>query len=376
MLLAPGVVPDASAQAPATASVLSPAAAREQAERLRRDGRLPEALAGYRTLVELDPKSFEDRFWVARLESWTGRLESAESAFVSLLGERPDDYDSRIALADVRMWRGDRAGARIVLEDLGRTHPEDAEVVRRLEAIRRPAFGTRWEAELEYFGERLARQPATNGATLSLGLRSTDRLRWRTAATVQEKFDRTESRFGAAVAYRATARTEIEGSAFVAPGAEVLPRQTYGMRLGRRVGRHLVLDAEYTFLDFHDADVHQAGPGLELYAGQHWLVAARYRWSGTRFGGVEGSVGHHAGSLALGYLYGPANLVRIFAATGAESFAQPSRDRIGEFNAHTIGVAWRHFASPRLGLELLYAHQDRSDGADQDSYGVRLVQRW
>jgi hypothetical protein len=49
---------------------------------------------------------------------------------------------------------------------------------------------------------------------------------------------------------------------------------------------------------------------------------------------------------------------------------------IGQFDAHTIGGDWRHFLTARLGFAVLYAHQDRSDGTNQDSYGLSVVQRW
>jgi hypothetical protein len=49
---------------------------------------------------------------------------------------------------------------------------------------------------------------------------------------------------------------------------------------------------------------------------------------------------------------------------------------VGSFDARTVGVAWRHYVDPRLGLELLYARQDRSTGQRQDFWSVGLVQRW
>jgi YaiO family outer membrane protein len=366
------LVPCASAQTPDTIV----RAARQRAEQLRREQRLPEALAGYRRVVELDPGSYEDRFWVAKLESWTGRLDAAEPDLVRLLDERPDDYDSQIALADVRLWRGRIAEARTVLEDLSRTHPDDPEVLRRLAQAKRAARETtRWEAGLEYYGERLPGQPATDGATLSLAARASDRLRWRTAGTLQQKFDRTEARVGGELGVRLLGPAELRGSAYVAPGAEVLPRQVYGAGVSRVVARRLVLHADYEYLDFLDANVHQVGPGVELYAG-HWLLAARYRYSSTRFSDTPSAVGNDAGSVSLGFVYGGLSLVRIFAAAGAESVAQPSRDVIGAFHAHTVGGSWRHFVTPRLGLEVAYAHQNRSNGIHQDAFSLRWVQRW
>ncbi len=360
----------------AEAATQTPAGAlRRQAEQFRREQRLPEALQAYRAVVALEPEGFEDRFWVAKLESWTGQWEAADSGLVKLLEERPEDHDSRIALADVRLWRGRPSEARLVLENLRRTHPADPEVLRRLEVLRRWSPPVRWEADLAYYGERLDGQPATHGATLSLGARLTERLHWRGAATVQEKFDRTESRLGGTVAYRVAPLLGVQASVQLAPGADVLPRQSYGLGLDHRILRPLVLYAEYELLDFADADVHRLGPALELYAGR-WLLSARYRYAATRFAGTTAAAGNHSGSLTLGYLYGGANLVRVFAGAGGESFAQPSRDLIGDFHAHTVGAGWRHFLTPGFGIEVAFAHQDRSAGANQDCYSLRLVRRW
>jgi YaiO family outer membrane protein len=344
---------------------------------------------------------------MAKLESWTGRLTAADSMLTQLLSERPGEYDSQLALADVRMWRGQYPAALALLDALNQAHPGDPEVLLRLgqvcqasgkpgearayfaqalaadpgnaeakEALRRLAGVARWQTGVEYFGEQLSNAPATNGTTASVEALPGSRLRWRLAATVQDKFDRTETRVGGELGHPLFRHTRLEWSAYVAPGAEVMPRQTYGLSVALKAGARLVLYADYAFLDFSDAQVHQLGPHLELYRGRHWLVTGRYSYSSTRFAGVPDAVVNHSGSVSLGYLYGPENRIQVFAAAGAESFAQPSHDVIGGFHAHTIAVAWHQSLLPRLGLALLYAHQDRSDGSTQDSYSLGLVQRW
>ena len=357
------------------AAAQSAADLRTQAEQLRREQRLPEALAAYRAVVEEDSGSFEDRFWVAKLESWTGQLPAAESSFVRLLEERPGDYDSRVALADVRLWRGDTAATRELLAGLQRDYPADPEVTHRIDALARSVRRARWETDLEYFGERLPGGAAANGGTFSLATRPSDRLRWRAVAGFQEKFERTESRAGGEVGVRLSRRVEVVGSAGFTPGAEVLPRGSYGIGANGLVVRGLVLYADYAFLHYFDADVHQAGPAVELYAGR-WLVAARARWIATSFAGSAEAVHDGAGSLSLGRSYGEGSLVRVLAGTGSESFTGPSRERIGRFDARTIGLSWRHFITPELGLEALYAHQDRSGDAASDSWSLRVLHRW
>jgi YaiO family outer membrane protein len=357
------------------AAAQSVADLRRQAEQLRREQRLPEALAAYRAVVEENPRSFEDRFWVAKLESWTGHLSAADSGFVRLLEERPDDYDSRIALADVRLWRGDTATTRELLAGLQRDYPTDPDVRQRVEALSHRVSPTRWETDIEYFGERFTGGAAANGGTFSLAARPNDHLRWRAVAGFQEKFERTESRAGGEVGVRMARRVELAASATVAPGAEVLPRGSYDIGASGLVARGVVLYAEYAYLDYADADVHQAGPAVELYAGR-WLVAARARWIATGFAGSADAVHDGAGSLSLGRFYGESNLVRVFAGTGSESFTGPSRERIGRFDARTIGLSLRHFLTPELGLEALYAHQDRSGDAASDAWSLRVLHRW
>jgi YaiO family outer membrane protein len=363
--------PGAAAQSPAS----DLADLRRRAEQLRRQQRLPEALAAYRALVDEDPGSFEDRFWVAKLESWNGRLPAADSGFVRLLDERPHDYDTRIALADVRLWRGDTATTRELLAGLQRDYPDDPEVHRRVETLGRRVHANRWEADLEYFGERLPGGAAANGGALSLATRHSDRLRWRAVAALQEKFDRTEYRAGGEVGVRLTPRFELTSSAVVAPGAAVLPRGSYGIGASHLVARGVVLYGDYAFLHYSDAEVHQAGPAVELYAGR-WLLAGRVRWVATSFAGSADAVQDGAGSLSVGWFYGSTNLVRAFAGTGSESFTGPSRERIGSFDAHTLGLSWRHFLTPGLGLEALYAHQVRSGDAASDTWSLRVLHRW
>jgi len=361
----------ASAQAPAPGT----APLRREAERLRGERRFPEALAAYRAVAAAESADFEDRFWIAKLESWTGALDSAEQDLVQLLAVRPDDYDSQIALADVRRWRGDTAGARLALDQLRQTHPGDPEVTSRLAALRSVIQPARLEADLEYQGERYPGGAASDGATLGLRALGRHRLRWRAAVTVQDKFDRTETRGGGDLGLHASRSLELTGTAYVAPGARLLPRGSFGGGLTALAARGLLLSADYRHDAYADAQVHGVGPALEWYAGP-WLLAARYRYTATRFDGVSSTAGDHTGLLSVGYQYGLANIVRAFGFVGGESFGEPSRDRIGSSDGHGAGLAWRQFVSPALGFEVVYAFDDRSGIGTRHSFGLRLVRRW
>ena len=365
----------ASAQASASAAEL-----RREAERLRGERHFREALAAYRATAAAataaaDPAAFEDRFWIAKLESWTGALDSAQRHLGQLVAERPEDYDSRIALADVRRWRGDTGGARLELDRLRQSHPDDPEVLSRLAALRSTPRAQRWEADLEYAGERYPGGAASDGATLGLRALGRHRLRWRAAVTVQDKFDRTETRAGGDVGVHTSRALELTGTAYVAPDARVLPRGTFGLGLTALAARGLLLSAEYRHDAYADAQVHGVGPALEWYIGP-WLLAARYRYTATRFYGVSSSASDHTGLASVGYQYGLANIVRVFGFVGGESFGEPSRDRIGTSDGHGAGLAWRQFVSPAMGFEAVYAFDDRTGIGTRHSFGLRLVRRW
>ena len=168
---------------------------------------------------------------------------------------------------------------------------------------------------------------------------------------------------------------QLTGSAFLAPGAEVLPRGTWGAGLTALAARGLLLSADYRHDAYADARVHGIGPSLEWYAGR-WLLAARYRYIATRFDGVSSAANDHAGLLSIGYQYGLANIVRVFGFAGGQSFGEPSRDRIGSSGARGAGASWRHFVSPVQGFEAVYALENLSAGGTRHTYGLRLVRRW
>jgi YaiO family outer membrane protein len=379
---------------------------RQRAGDLRRAQRLEEALGVYRALVAADSATFEERFWVAKLTGWTGQPAQAESLFTALLMENPGDYDTRIGLIDVRIRLGRYSAAREDLEALSRAYPNDPEILYRQgrleeavgdrrqarrrfsealairpdhgevrDALRRVAIDGRWVSGLEYYGEHISGAPATSGTTAFVQGWPAERLRWRAESSLQEKFTRTEWRVGSELSRQLSGGTELRASAQVAPSAEVLPRQSYGIGVTQRVGR-LLVHGNYGLLDFADATVHRVGPRLELYAGSRWLLSAQYVFVRTTNPGASGGVSNHGGSVAVGYLYGEGNLLRISGAVGGESFTLPSIDVTGAFRAHTIAADWRHFVSPWLGIALSYAYQARSDEVTQHSYGVGLVRRW
>jgi hypothetical protein len=119
---------------PAAAQVPTPTSyeMRQRAERLRREQRFGEALSTYQTLVDRDSGNFEDRFWIAKLEGWTGKPEAAESALVAAGRGAPRGLRQPHRSCRCAFWRGHTSAAGALLEKLNRSDPADPEVLLRL----------------------------------------------------------------------------------------------------------------------------------------------------------------------------------------------------------------------------------------------------
>ena len=335
--------PDGLAQTPAS----SPAAAREHAEQLRREQRLPEALAAYRALVALEPESFEDRFWVAKLESWTGRLEAAESHSCGCSRSGPTTMT---------------AGSPSPTCGSGAATPRGRATFSRIFAVPTPTIPRcstgstppppappRWEADLEYYGERL-RGSAANGASSRWGPPG-ERLRWRGAVTVQDKFGLTESRFGGEMGLRLVRPFELRGSAYFAPGAEVLPRQGYGLGLSAKFSLASCSTPTTSSSTTPTPTCTRRARARALrrpLADHRPLPVLRHRVRRRRCRRREPLGLGRRSAISTARL----GLVRIFAGAGAEPFTGPSREDIGEFSGRTIGAGWRHFLTPLFGFEM------------------------
>ncbi|MEE9235149.1 MAG: tetratricopeptide repeat protein, partial [Candidatus Acidoferrales bacterium] len=64
------------------------------------------ALHIYCELAAKNPRDFEARIWVARLQSWQGNYGEAEQGYRRVLREAPGNLEAELGLVDVLSWQG------------------------------------------------------------------------------------------------------------------------------------------------------------------------------------------------------------------------------------------------------------------------------
>ena len=201
---------------------------RSEAERLARIGRHAEALAAFQRIAARDPADVESRVWIGRLQLWMGRAPEAESTFRAVLLEHPKDVDARIGLgtALLRSNRTDEAiavleatgvdaganpdvfaalaranrqagrprAARDLFVEAHRLAPDDPDILDGLEAVRRTYDHF---VGLEGYAETMPEDGGNSAdGTLTLSLRTSERLRLDGVARLQDRSGGTDSLFG------------------------------------------------------------------------------------------------------------------------------------------------------------------------------------
>jgi len=154
--------PSAGAQTPAPAAPEAPAGAPVEAEMVRarilaRLGRVEEALAVYRALLERRPEDRRVREEYAELLVDAGLLDQAGAAIDRYLADDPTSALLRRLRARLDLARGASAEAARGFEVLAREQPQDAGIAADLAAAELSAG--RWSAALDLYGRLLERDP-------------------------------------------------------------------------------------------------------------------------------------------------------------------------------------------------------------------------
>ncbi len=131
-------------------------------------GRIAEAAAAYRTLLDAAPEDFESWNNLGNVLADAGQFDAAADAFQQAILLRPDIVEMVINLSDV-LGRGDRTGARVrVMEEAARVSPDDARIQTELGLAE--AAARDFDAAERAFREAVRLDRHATSAWLELGL--------------------------------------------------------------------------------------------------------------------------------------------------------------------------------------------------------------
>jgi tetratricopeptide (TPR) repeat protein len=357
------------------------------------------------------PEDTDARGWRARIQARLGRTQEAELEFRAVLAKTPNDPDVLSGLAGV-LARGQHPEEALSL--LNRAHkldPERGDLLRQrgalLRMLRRPA-----EARLD-FRAALAKDPGDQEARAgldslapeprhefrigsdtdtfnytgtanseTLGLVSRWNTRWTTtfSGIVYQRFGFGAARFVGSVSRRLGRNDSlgIGGGASrdqgVIPRGELFVAYGHGLRLSQTgFIRGLELDLQPHSFWYRDAQVFALGVTALFYLPRDWgfligVTPARSSFPGTS------AEWRPSGIAKLTFPVHRRVTANVFFAAGTENFAQA--DQIGRFSARSFGGGTKYQFSRRQDITFYVAHQNRSQGRTQTSFGVSYAYRF
>lgn len=366
------------------------------------------ALEIFRRLAAANPRDFEARVWVARLEGWKGRHALAERLYREVLRDDPGNLEAELGLADVVSWQGRYDEAQELLAGLQAKHPDNLEVLlrrgkiyrwahRRQEAVdayeqvlaldpanreAREAVDalraeTHFQLETGYFLEEFDFSGNTQGQFVELLYQDLDRLWLVGRFQYQNKFEQDNTRYTLGATYRFFSSTYVRGEFSWAPaGDTVIANQDYTLEVTQGLHPRFSLGGSYRFLNFDAAEVQvlTALANWDLHPKLHLLF--RYSPARTSFDTASGSVWNHGGWTRLVWDANRHLSPYLLFAVGSENFAGLSAEQLGRFAAQTYGIGTEVRLTPRLGLRVGYYFQNRSQGNREQGVGLSVFQRF
>jgi tetratricopeptide (TPR) repeat protein len=351
------------------------------------------------------PDDADARGWRARTLAWLGHPQEAELEFRALLALTPNDPDVLSGLAGVLVTEQRQEEALLLLNQAIAIDPGRADILEQRGSLLR-ALGRTAQARSDFHAalarnpsdakthaelDSLAPQPrhelrigsdtdtfnytdAANAETLELTSHWNPRWTTSLAGVFYQRFGANAGKSAGSISRHFGRNDSFALGGAVARDQGVIPRgETFlqyghGFRLSEtHFFRGLETNFQSHWLWYRDARVLGLTSTVAFYVPRdaNFSIAvtqARSTFSDT--GGEWSPSGMAKMSIPLL----PQFTANIFFAVGTENFAQA--DQIGRFSARTFGGGAKYRLARRQDISLYVAHQARSQGRTQISFGM------
>lgn len=369
--------------------------------------RFRDAAALYAELSAREPANTDYLLWIGRLSSWMQEYQAALDAYESALTRAPRNVEALVGRASVLMWQQKFSDACRDLAQAEQLEPHNADVQlafarfhhyqreeRLAQARVRSALAlapeSREARELEsqiilprslQFTVGYGRDDFSFASAGNLGFVTAGYVGARERFAFQyerwDKFGEVADRAGVSVSGRTSDRVWLRGSVMFAPRSTVLARQDYSVGFSRSWPGGFVVGGDYRRLELDDVHVHIVSPGVEYYFADRpvWLQGV-FSESRTTFDApVRTRALNPSILLRYNQQLSETLVMHVGYARGQESFAALSIDQLGRFRANTYSGSVDIRVSPASSIALSYAHQERSSGARQRTFGIGVSLR-
>jgi Tfp pilus assembly protein PilF len=375
---------------PAAEAQANQAPTHAQAAELAHQGDAQAALDAYRRLAAANPRDHQARLGIARLHMAMGHPELAEPVFRSVLLEDPTNAEAMLGVGDslaslgridealVELDRAAKAapGNTDVLAALGRAHlkasnttlavsyleqavataPTPENTLALEEARRAHGHSVQIGGLFEQFNEGI---DDSVGGDLTLNLRMRDRVRLLARGQVLDKFGVSDARGGLGVEWRWRPDAMFSVQANGGPDNLVLPRVDGRVAMTYQPGS-VAWAAAVQVSDFSTATLTTISPEMTWSASNRTSIGLRYIAAFTSYDGTDTVTVASSGALTSAYRVNRRTWVNLGYWVGIEDLDTLTVDRLGSFNAHTVGGGLRIDLRTLTTLLGTYQYQWRS----------------
>lgn len=257
--------------------------------------RFTDALALYRDMLSGDPTNVDYIFWVAKLSAWTGDYAGAQTSYSKVLVLQPKNIDALLGKANVLMWmhfypeaaallikarelapsntdvelawsryyhsRGDDANAK---RHLGKVLDHDRENQEALHLQESLVPDHTVELRMGFEGDTL---PGTAlGAIEEIGV---SYLNKKGEVGIDfahlDRFDEDGNRGGMHFSRKLDGATSIRAAALFGGGFDIVAKLDWSVGISHKVGRGLVLGADYRHIAFRSLKVDAVIADVDYY---------------------------------------------------------------------------------------------------------------
>ena len=351
------------------------------------------------------PEDTDARGWRARTLAWLGHWQEAELEFRAVLMVTPNDPDVLSGLAGVLVSEQRQGEGLLLLNQAIAIDPGRVDILEQRGSLLR-ALGRTAQARSDFIAV-LASSPSDEKARAELdslvpeqhhelhigsdtdtfnytGAANAETLelishwnpRWTTSLSgvFYQRFGANAGKFAGSVSRRFGRNDSFTVGGAAGRDQEVIPRGEvfleygHGFRLSEtHFFRGLETDFQPHWFWYWNARVLALTSTAMFYLPRDWnfLIAvtqARSAFSGT------GSEWRPSGIAKMSIPVRPRFTANVFFAVGTEDFAEA--DQIGRFSARTFGAGAKYRLNRRQDITFYVAHQARSQGRTDISFGV------
>jgi len=160
----------------------------------------------------------------------------------------------------------------------------------------------------------------------------------------------------------------------ISPDASIYPSASGWIELSTTALPSLVLYGRINMSHYTDVDLYGLSVAGEYYPSGQLALITRLTVSDTVFDSGGSSIDEAISVKAIWFV-NDQDKVYMYYAYGSEAYKAETIDRIGGFNANTVGAGGTYLITPVIGVSSSLEYQNRERGREHLQFGLEFIYR-